>query len=336
MVLNKRSGPIQIRRASAADAALLARVGEDTFFDSFAADNTPEDMAAYLRTAFSPEKQAAELADPGSLFLIASVKGDMTGYAQLHAGQPADGVIGSRPIELARLYSARSWIGRGVGPALMDACLAEARQLGHDIIWLGVWERNARAIAFYRKWGFSVVGTQPFLLGADRQTDYVMAKTLSSAPLLRKAFPDDAPALGGILRETGWFATLQAEPPAGDAQITANLEPYLQDGSHSMYVAEDPAGQVVGYIAVHWLPYLFLPGPEGFISELFVSAAGRGQGTGGRLLQVVEQEARSRGCFRLSLLNGRQRESYRRRFYQKQGWEERPGMANFIFWLSER
>lgn len=174
--------PIEIRHATEEDASLLARLGEATFFDSFAADNTPEDMAAYIRSAFSPEKQAAELADPRSLFLIASVAGEVVGYARLYAGQPSDGVTGKRPIELVRFYSTRPWIGRGVGPALMAACLSEARGLKYDTIWLGVWERNERAIAFYRKWGFQVVGIQPFLLGADWQTDYVMVKDL--APLL--------------------------------------------------------------------------------------------------------------------------------------------------------
>jgi ribosomal protein S18 acetylase RimI-like enzyme len=172
--------PIEIRRATSDDASLLARLGEATFFDSFAADNTPEDIAAYIRSAFGPEKQAAELADPRSLFLIASVEGEVAGYARLYAGQAEEGVPGERPVELVRIYSTRPWIGRGVGPALMAACLSEAQGLGYDTIWLGVWERNERAIAFYRKWGFRVAGAHPFLLGADWQTDYVMVKDLAS------------------------------------------------------------------------------------------------------------------------------------------------------------
>jgi ribosomal protein S18 acetylase RimI-like enzyme len=194
MVMPGRQFPlIDIRHATADDASLLAQLGEVTFFDSFAADNTPEDMAAYIRSAFSTEKQAAELADPGSLFLVASVEGEVAGYARLYAGQPAEGVTGERPVELVRFYSTRPWIGRGVGPALMAACLSEARELGYDTIWLGVWERNERAIAFYRKWGFRVAGTHSFLLGADWQTDYVMVKVLASRGVdkMREA-PEDA------------------------------------------------------------------------------------------------------------------------------------------------
>jgi ribosomal protein S18 acetylase RimI-like enzyme len=77
-----------------------------------------------------------------------------------------------------RFYVDRPWFGRGVAPALMAACAAEARRRGGDVLWLGVWERNARAIAFYEKCGFRRVGIQPFQLGSDRQTDYVMARPL--------------------------------------------------------------------------------------------------------------------------------------------------------------
>jgi GNAT superfamily N-acetyltransferase len=91
----------------------------------------------------------------------------------------------------------------------------------------------------------------------------------------------------------------------------------------------------VGYIAVHWLAYLFLPGLEGFISELFVREAARGAGVGRRLLEAVTQDAKKRGCYRLSLLNGRHRESYLRKFYEKLGWEERSIMVNFIYYIPE-
>ena len=86
----------------------------------------------------------------------------------------------------------------------------------------------------------------------------------------------------------------------------------------------------MGYGSVHWLPYLFLQGPEGYVSELFVRESARGQGIGRELLKVIETEAKARGCVRLSLINLRSRESYTRQFYVKAGWEERPDAANFI------
>ncbi len=177
---------INIRYATHDDAALLARLGAKTFHDTYAAGNTPENMAAYLAASFSPEKQAAELADPQSIFLIAEVEGITTGYAQLYAGQPLPGVTGEHPIEIVRLYATQEWIGRGIGAALMQACIAEAQNREHDVVWLGVWEHNLRAQAFYRKWGFVEVGTHIFLLGADPQTDLLLQKQASVdlAPVL--------------------------------------------------------------------------------------------------------------------------------------------------------
>ena len=106
------------------------------------------------------------------------------------------------------------------------------------------------------------------------------------------------------------------------------------DGSHSTFVAEASGGEITGYGSVHWLPYLFMSGPEGYVSELFVRAPARGHGIGRALLKVIESEARARGCQRLSLTNLRNRESYKRQFYLKAGWHERSEAANFIYLLS--
>lgn len=169
---------ITIRRAGAADAALLAELGARTFNETFAADNRPEDMAAYLASAFSVEQTARELSDPRSTWLVAELDGHAAGYAKLHAGEAPQCVRGPDPVELARIYAAREWLGRGVGASLLRACLDEARRVGHRTIWLGVWERNERARAFYRKWDFRDAGTQIFQLGSDAQTDVVMERAL--------------------------------------------------------------------------------------------------------------------------------------------------------------
>ena len=105
------------------------------------------------------------------------------------------------------------------------------------------------------------------------------------------------------------------------------------DESHTVFVAENQNGEVVGYIAVHWLPYLMLAGSEGYISELFVRESDRGKGVGRKLLEVVNEQAIKRGCTRLMLVNGRNRESYKRGFYQKLGWDERQEVANFVLLL---
>src|SRR5687767_125081 len=169
---------LMIRRADHEDAGLLAELGARTFSETFAADNSPEDMAAYLAESFNPARQTAELNDPASTFFIAEVGGLAAGYAQLHAGEAAAGVEGPRPVELVRLYVSREWLGRGVGEALMRACVDAARRAGHGTIWLGVWERNGRAQAFYRKWGFRAVGEHIFPLGSDPQRDILMERAL--------------------------------------------------------------------------------------------------------------------------------------------------------------
>lgn len=167
-----------IRHGKAEDAALLAELGARTFSETFAADNTPQDMAAYLAGSFSLDQQAAKLADPHSLFQIAEVNGVAVGYAMLRSGNAPNSVTGDKPIELVRLYVSRESLGNGVGAALMQACIDEAKRRGYETLWLGVWERNHRAQAFYRKWNFQEAGTHLFQLGDDPQTDILMQRSV--------------------------------------------------------------------------------------------------------------------------------------------------------------
>jgi len=148
---------------------------------------------------------------------------------------------------------------------------------------------------------------------------------------IRKAELNDIPSLTSLIRSLGLFAYLDNESAqATSERITRHLSLCLADDSHSVYVAELAGGEIDGYISVHWLPYLILPGSEGYVSELFISEQSRGLGIGAQLLNVAESEAGERGCARLMLLNMRQRESYQRGFYAKNGWQERPDAANFI------
>src|SRR5437763_8685734 len=167
-----------VRRANVTDASLLAELGARTFSNTFAADNKPDDMAAYLAASFSPSKQAEELLDALSLYLIAEIDNEVLGYAHLYAGVTPGCVTGAMPIELVRFYVVRQWHGRGVSAALMRACIDEARRAGYQTMWLGVWEHNGRAQAFYRKWSFQGVGEHIFQLGSDSQTDVVMARKI--------------------------------------------------------------------------------------------------------------------------------------------------------------
>jgi GNAT superfamily N-acetyltransferase len=171
---------VVIRRATVEDAPLLATLAASTFADTFAEENDPADMRAYVATAFGDEVQRAELADPRHVVLIAERDGDAVGYAMLRDGVAPEAIPGaftaSDSMEIARLYAVQRHIGAGIGSALMQRCLGEAVTLGRRTVWLGVWERNARAIAFYARWGFVDVGAQTFTLGSDVQHDRVMAR----------------------------------------------------------------------------------------------------------------------------------------------------------------
>lgn len=166
----------QIRHGSTADAAMLADLGARTFSQTFAAENTPGDMAAYLSSAFSPAIQSRELADPETTFLIAEIGDIAAGYAKLQMNTAPTCVTGANPVELCRLYVSDELIGHGVGAALMETCIREAGSAGYKTMWLGVWEHNERAQQFYVRWGFRRVGYHSFVLGSDEQTDWIMER----------------------------------------------------------------------------------------------------------------------------------------------------------------
>jgi GNAT superfamily N-acetyltransferase len=152
--------------------------------------------------------------------------------------------------------------------------------------------------------------------------------------IIRKAEAADAAAIADLLKSLKLFAHIDSE----DVQDTqARISKHLAwdaDDNHLVLVAQaESGGDIAGYCAVHWLPYLILSGPEGYVSELFIRNDFRGQGIGGQLLESVKAEAGRRGCSRLMLLNMRRRESYQRQFYAKHGWEERLDAANFILKL---
>jgi diamine N-acetyltransferase len=172
---------IKIRSASADDASVLSVFGATTFRETFEQENTSADMEQYLAEAFTPDQQASEIADSAGAVLLAehiSDSGDaeLVGYAHLVSGEAPEGVRGAAPLELKRLYVARAWHGRRVAQGLMEALIDTARARGAQTIWLGVWERNPRAVAFYAKYGFTRVGEHTFVLGGDAQTDWIFAR----------------------------------------------------------------------------------------------------------------------------------------------------------------
>jgi len=171
---------MNIRYADNNDASVLAELGRKTFYDSFIDFNTQQDMDVYLSEHYSQEIQLSEIQDADTVILIAEQDGVPVGYAQLNGQSKGDGVVGTRPMELQRIYSIREYIGKGVGSALMKESIREAKERGFNCLWLGVWEKNERAIKFYEKWGFQKVGNHVFMLGQDIQNDLTMELSLAS------------------------------------------------------------------------------------------------------------------------------------------------------------
>jgi len=169
---------VTIRVADASDAAVLAELARTTFYETFAPTNNPADMALHLERAYGEAQQTAELNDPHITTLLVEEDGAAIAYAQIRDHHAPECVTGPAPIELWRFYLDRQWHGRGVAAALMTRVKDEARRRGARTLWLGVWERNGRAIAFYAKSGFVDVGEHIFLFGTDPQTDRVMAASL--------------------------------------------------------------------------------------------------------------------------------------------------------------
>ena len=168
-----------IRQAVLADAPALADLARTTFYDTFAATNDAADMALHLQRAYGVSQQTAELQDRAITTVLVEQDRVAVAYAQIREHHVPECVTGPSPVELWRFYVRREWHGRGVAQALMDRMKAEARQRGAETLWLGVWERNDRARAFYAKCGFADVGEHVFLFGTDPQTDRVMSMPLT-------------------------------------------------------------------------------------------------------------------------------------------------------------
>lgn len=178
---NRASALPCLRKAEAADAPALSCLMEQTYRDTFAAMNTAADMALHCRAFYSPALQAREILDDAIDTVVCEFDGQLIGFAQLREAPCPAPVNAMRACELQRLYVARPWHGQGVARAIMQRMLAVAQTYAADLLWLGVWEHNARAIAFYEKCGFMQAGSHVFLMGTDPQRDLVMIRWLRDA-----------------------------------------------------------------------------------------------------------------------------------------------------------
>jgi len=167
-----------IRKATRTDGKLIAEISRTTFYETFAEFNTKENMDLFMERQFGADKLASEPGEPGNIFFLAYYNDELAGYAKLRDPLPATEGHSVHEIEIARIYSTKAMIGKGIGKALILQCMAEGRLLGKTHIWLGVWEKNQRAIDFYLKFGFIKTGEHAFVLGRDIQTDWIMKREL--------------------------------------------------------------------------------------------------------------------------------------------------------------
>ncbi|MCI2148108.1 GNAT family N-acetyltransferase [Bifidobacterium crudilactis] len=171
---------ITFTTCTAANLDELRSLCIDTFTDTFAKDNSPEDMNAYVERSFSPERLDSELSNPRSTFIMAYIDGIPAGYMKLNTGTAQTEVMNDDAMEIERLYILTRFKRHGLGTSLIRQAEETAMAQGASTIWLGVWEHNEPARSFYTSRGFVKTGQHVFMLGDDEQTDHIMCKRLQT------------------------------------------------------------------------------------------------------------------------------------------------------------
>ena len=160
------------------DVDLLQQISIETFTDTFGKDNSPEHLAAYLRQAYAPEKLTEELKEKETDFLLESMDQEPAGYMKLNIGTSQSEEMDDHFLEIERIYVRKKFKHQGIGTFLLDTAIKKAKEKQKTAIWLGVWEHNDAALAFYRKRGFTKYSEHIFYMGDDPQTDDLFIKEL--------------------------------------------------------------------------------------------------------------------------------------------------------------
>jgi diamine N-acetyltransferase len=174
------TGAFAIRRCNASDAPTVSSLGARLFAETYGPTHPEPELSRYLSRAFSAQGVSEAISDAGvSMYVVEDSLGGPIAYAYMRAtSDRPDGVAGHRPFEIVRFYVDATCQGMGVGAALMDACFGDARERGADVIWLQVWKEAPWAVGFYRRMGFSVVGSAHFYFGDQVGDDHVMSRAL--------------------------------------------------------------------------------------------------------------------------------------------------------------
>lgn len=163
-----------LRKVTISDLKILQKIGERTFIETFASENSSENMTVYLESAFTTEKLKNELTNINSEFYFAEIDGKVVGYFKVNFNEAQTELKMSNAMEIERIYVLKDFQGMKVGKMLFDKAIENARNMGLDLVWLGVWEKNISAISFYEKNGFTVFNKHIFRLGNEEQIDLMM------------------------------------------------------------------------------------------------------------------------------------------------------------------
>ena len=165
---------IEITKVNLNEIDQLQKIGRQTFQETFSESNSEENMKNYLEEGFSNEKLTAELSEKNSEFYFASLDGEIIGYLKINFGDSQTELKDSKALEIERIYVSKDFHGKSVGQLLYDKAIEIAKQKEVEYVWLGVWEKNPRAISFYKKNGFIEFDKHIFKLGDDEQIDIMM------------------------------------------------------------------------------------------------------------------------------------------------------------------
>lgn len=170
---------MNIKRASLKDINSLQKIGKRTFLETFSTENSKQDMAYYLEENFSFKKLTNELTEINSEFYFVEMEGKVVGYLKINFGEAQTENKTENSMEIERIYVSKEFQGKKVGKALFNKAVLIAKEKKVSYVWLGVWERNTKAISFYVKNGFKAFGKHIFVLGNDPQTDIMMKLKLN-------------------------------------------------------------------------------------------------------------------------------------------------------------
>lgn len=171
---------ITIEKVTIQNIIQLQEIGRKTFYETFSESNSQEDMKSYLENSFSIKKLTEELNDKNAEFYFSKIDNTIIGYLKLNFGQSQTELKDHKSVEIERIYVLKEFHGKKVGQLLYNKAIEIAKQKNANYVWLGVWEKNQRAISFYKKNNFVAFDQHIFKLGDDEQIDIMMKLDLSN------------------------------------------------------------------------------------------------------------------------------------------------------------